>query len=279
MIQPFIWMFKHKDFKNHFRYLLEVLLKFYVPAIILSILLYLFYKFLSPVYLTALIVFNILLYAAPFVCLQGYMWEMTENIISREWDIVANSVYNGKIKQVYKIELPELKVFRLIWRGIASIVANLLMGLPIILLFIISGLISAIGYTYFGTCVCANPAYPIGIAGAFLIYWFLIPAFLWNYAHRDSVVAVWNLRKAVYIAGNYTGKYILNSTVFCFFNFIVSAIVSLLQLPLSFAKSFLPIQLLCILLILYVCFSYLVYIYAIYVDAYLLGTIAPPHEG
>ncbi len=279
MIQPFIWMFKHKDFKEHFWYLAGILIKFFIPAIILSIFLFLFPNFLQINFQIALLILTALLFAAPFLCLQGYMWKLTENIISRDWDIVANSVYNGKIKQVYKIELPELKTFKLIWRGIASVVANILMAIPLIMLLLISGFIGAIGCRFFNMSVFANPAYPYALIGAVLIYWFLIPAFLWNYANRDSVVAVWNLRKAIYIAGNYTGKYILNSTIFCIFNFIISFFISLIQTILSFGQALTNTAFLFVILLLIGIIIYFIYIYCIYVDAYLLGTIAPPHEG
>lgn len=279
MIQPFIWMFKHKDFKQHFGYLAGILIKFFIPAIILSIFLFLFPNFLQINFQIALLILTALLFAAPFLCLQGYMWELTENIISRDWDIVANSVYNGRIKQVYKIELPELRTFKLIWRGIASVVANILMAIPIILLILISGILGVIGCKFFNTTVFANPAYPYALIGAVLIYWFLVPAFLWNYANRDSVVAVWNLRKAVYIAGNYTGKYILNSTAFCTFNFLVSLLISLIKAILSFGLSIANIPFMFATLLIIGIAIYFIYIYSVYVNAYLLGTIAPPHEG
>ena len=276
MIQPFIWMFKHKDFKEHFRYFVRVLLMFFISNIILTFFLLTGHQIIAKHIQLILIIVSFFLYAAPFLCLQGYMWELTGNIISRDWDIVANSVYNGKIKQVYKIEFPETKTLRLIWRGIASVVANILMAIPLILLLLISGVLGVLGCKIFNTSVFANPAYPFALIGAVLMYWFLIPAFLWNYAHRDSVVAVWNLRKAVYIAGNYTGKYILNSTIFCIFNFVVSFLVQVLFILGQISPT---IPFIFVILHTVGVISYFIYIYCIYVDAYLLGTIAPPHEG
>ena len=89
-------------------------------------------------------------------------------------------------------------------------------------------------------------------------------------------IAVWNLRKAVYIAGNYTGKYILNSTIFCIFNFVVSFLVQVLFILGQISPT---IPFIFVILHTVGVISYFIYIYCIYVDAYLLGTIAPPHEG
>ncbi len=283
MIEPFIWMLKHKDFKKHFGYLLGILLKFFIPAIILTVLFFVFHNNFSFDIQFLFLALIILLYIAPFLCLQGYLWELAGNIISRDWDIEANSVYNGKIKQVYKIELPELRTFKLVWRGIASVVANILMSVPLLLLVLSSSILNIIGCTYFGTAMYENPSYIIAMFGAFFIYWFLVPAFLWNYANRDSVVAVWNLRKAIYISGNYTGKYILNGTVFCFFNSffsaVTSAIFSLIFIFPGITHDIMNNYLAFGILVLSSILVYLIYIYCVYVDAYLLGTIAPPHEG
>ena len=279
MFETFSWMFKNEKFNEHIRYLILTLFKFFIPAIILSLVLYFFYQIISPIALLVLFVITALLYAAPFLCLQGYFWELAGNIISREWDIKAANIYNGKIKNVYKITLPEIHTLKFIWRGIASIVANMLMGLPLIVLIFFSTLLGLLGGHVLGTDMFTNPSYYLASLISLILYWFLVPAFLWNYANRDSVVAVWNLRKAVYIAGNYTGKYILNSTIFCIYYIAVTFIVYCTKMFLFIGKFDITNLIYLINLILISIFSYFIYMYSIYVYAYLLGTIAPPHEG
>ena len=279
MFEAFIWMFKNENFRKHVQYLVFTLLKFFIPAIFLLLIKFYFSHLMTPTASLIVTVTAWLLYITPFLCLQGYFWELTGNIISREWDIKAASIYNGKIKNVYKITLPEIHTLKFIWRGIASVVANILMSLPLVSLLIVSGFLGALGIKFLGTDIFSNASYPAAMLIAFLMYWFLVPAFLWNYANRDSVVAVWNLRKAIYIAGNYTGKYILNSTVFCLYNLVVSIVISGIEAGLSFGNLNItnPIGTLSFLVTGLV--LYFIYTYSIYVNAYLLGTIAPPHEG
>ena len=264
MFEPFIWMFKNTDFKQHFVYLFFIYIKFFVLALICYLIGFVFFH--NPILIPVFAILAILFFVAPGFCIQGYFWELTENIISRDWDIKAANVYNGKIKEIYRISLPELNTVRFIWRGFASVVATILMVVPFGLL-ITSG-------TFLST-VCA-----MSIPAALLLYIFLctfIPALLWNYAAKDSVFAVWNIRKAVYIMGNYTGKYIWNTIlfiIFYLFDYVLLAFITyLLKLNnidlslLSWVKAF-------ILLLL----GYAQYIYCVYVYAYLLGTITPPHE-
>ena len=107
-----------------------------------------------------------------------------------------------------------------------------------------------------------------------------IPALLWNYAARDSVFAVWNIRKAVHIMGNYTGKYIWNTLLYVLFYVVTSVLLSLIATALGIRDIATQINVLNIIkLLVYLTISYLQYLYSLYVYAYLLGTIAPPAEG
>ena len=213
-------------------------------------------------------IISFIIFAIPFLLVQGYFWELTECIISRNWDIKASNIYNGKIKNVFNVELPEINTLRFIWRGIASIVATTLMFLP------------------FGLMIFSG-ALAVGISDLpresfIFLYLFIIsfiPALLWNYASTNSVFAVWNIRKAIYLMGNYTGKYILNIILFILFYTIDYALLFLASILLGLNINSTDItSTKIVLFIIWVTFAYVKYFYSLYVYAYLLGTIAPPHE-
>lgn len=275
MLKPFVWMFSIENWEKHFRYLFFTFFKFIFPAIILyvvgccsignfSLCCYLLSGVLS---------------ILPFLCIQGYFWELTSQIISRELDVTGSNIYNGNIKQLYKIELPLINTRKFIWRGIASFVANVIMFCPILSLFYISTITGILGANILDSNIFENPSYYYATILAWIIYGFLVPALLWNYAKQDSVVAVLNYKKAIYIAGNYTGRYILNNIIFLVFNailsFIFSAIFNLLSLQsLNFSEPSMVLTLLVLGTVIYI-----IYIYCTFVNSYLLGTIAPPSEG
>lgn len=267
MLEPFIWMFKTENFKKSFKYLLFIYLKFFVVAVIFAIL-GLFFLSNFTISIVLFIVAGIFL-LAPALCIQGYFWELTANIISRDWDIKASSVYTGKIKEIFKIELPQLKTLKLIWRGMASIVATLLMLVPFIIITT-TGLIT----TSFIS--------PLAAILIFVFIFSFIPALLWNYAKQDSIFAVWNIRKAIYIMGNYTGKYIINTIIFILFYTLNSVVLGAVSYILGFNilsnADFTGFQDIIKLLFFYIA-SYLIYLYSIFVYAYLLGTLTPPAEG
>lgn len=277
MFKPFSWMFKIDNFKEHFKYLFFILIKFFIPAICLSYLV-LFCQALPPLWGYVCCALSILLFIAPFLCIQGYFWELTSQIISRDFDVVGGNIYNGKIRQVYKIELPDINTKKFIWRGIASIVANLIMFLPLISILSGSFLLDNFGVSLLSVNSFETSGSMTALTGVAILYVFLAPALLWNYAKRNSIVATLNFPKAVYIAGNYTGKYILNGVLFFVFNFIMSgltSILSYLQFLLTPAQRS-PLFVLCFF-VSYV-IGYLIYIYCIFVNAYLLGTITPAGE-
>ena len=155
-------------------------------------------------------------YISSSLVVQGYFWELTSSIISRDVDIVANNIYSGKIKSVFVISLPDFKPAKFIWRGFASIVASIMMVLPYALLVFSTAFTGVftlpmleIGNFHSIYAICYNLLY--------VFFFAFLPAMLWNYAKENSVFAVWNIRKAVYLLGTYPGKYILNTFVFVIF--------------------------------------------------------------
>lgn len=104
-----------------------------------------------------------------------------------------------------------------------------------------------------------------------------MPALLWNYAYKNSVVAVWNIRKAIYLMGNYPFRYIFNTILF-----ILIAVGS--SFVDGFAGNFMKVAFTSGDIIGMVLSALLLFllslknIYLIFVFAYLLGTIAPTSE-
>lgn len=273
-MEALYWMFKQVEFKKHSKYLFAVYLIFIAVSIVLF--------FIGELFKDNVIV-QLLLYSAlmiafvcPIFCLLGYFWELTGNIIDRDVDILSSQVYDHKIKEINKIELPEIKTGKFIWRGIASIVANLMLLFPIMLLFSLSSINEILEF------YSVNTNYSLLV---FLIFFvsigFFIPALLWNYARRNSVFAVWNIHKAIYIMGNYLGRYLKNTFLFLLLtlaNFFVTSfltsILGLANVDIVQTHDFLTIFKVGTLMLI----NYATSIYWLYVNAYLLGTIAPPCE-
>lgn len=258
MLQSFIWMFKTEGFKKHF------LCLFFG-----SLLLYLIAFALIFTNIFVLVPAAYLLSIVPSLYIMGYFWNLTEQIISRDNDISANNVYDGKITEVNRVTLPSLAFFKNIWRGIASIFAILLLLVPFIFLF-------AVGSKY-GTL---SIAIPMGSMLMTLFCVLLMPAMLWYYSYKNSVVSVWNIRKVIYIIGNYPLRYF--SRVICLLILVVinSVIDSHLVkfLPAN-AQSMASLDFVGGIIAISVCLIFgLKYLYFVYVNAYLLGTIAPTSE-
>lgn len=277
MFNSLFWMFKQEDFKKHFIYLFSTCMIFLVLA---SVILFIGENFVNDAFIKIVIgIAFIVLSACPFLCFQGYFWNLTENIINRETDITSSDVYNGRIKEVYKIELPEIHTGKFIWRGIASIVATLLLCYPIIILVTLSFLGSGDILSFYQLDASSMTILYLCL---FLFVGMFIPALLWNYARRDSIFAVWNLPKAIHIIGSYFGKYLWNTILFLCFAFLNFCITNLLTLILGFSASelsfnaemFFNLKGIVLLFL-----EYSIAIYFIFVNAYLLGTIAPSSEG
>ena len=283
MIESLIWMFKTKKFKNHFLFLLSfevILFLFGLLLILLAV------PFRNTFFASALIILSIVCFIVSFLFLQGYFWELTEAVIKRDTDIDATTHYNGKIKVINIIKLPELKFKRLIWRGIASIVASVILFIPVI--YILLGL----SITAVDTIKLLN----MNTQQTILMYKYLvlficmfIPALLYNYASKDSVFAVLNLPHAIYLIGNYTWRYFKNTFLFLIFlfsyAFLMNMITTSFGLNFSTASAETGHNILSIsganilfsgIILLF--FTLIFRIYFIYVNAYLLGTIAPKEE-
>ena len=149
--------------------------------------------------------------------IQGYFWELTAKIISRDIDIKASNIYSGKIKTIFRIELPDFKPIAFAWRGFASHIASVLMFVPFLLLVFTSYFTQVFYQDYFSNEVYTK-VFTICFNTIYFLFFALIPAMLWNYAKENSVVAVWNLKKAFYILETYTLKYIWNSILFILLN-------------------------------------------------------------
>ena len=283
MFEPFIWMFKTKDFFKRYMQLLVAV----VASLGLAIISY----FLGTLFTwnsNFSIFFYVLSALLPLVLIffiQGYFWELTAKIISRDVDIAANSIYSGKIKTIFIIDLPDFKPFRYIWRGIASVFASILMFIPFILL-VVSSFYTKIFFLPYDNIEFYHRLYAISYNVIYFIFFALVPAMLWNYAKQDSVTAVWDFRKAIYLFENYPLRYIGNTILFILFyivNYYLLAGFAVVNGIQSFfathSLEFLSSTVACVCILLFFLVMYVVYLYSLHVYAYLLGTIAPPTEG
>ena len=258
MFEPFIWMFKAENFnKRVLQLFLSMLL-----LIIIALVLYAVSAFLINDFY---IKYTLLILAAIF-------YISSSLVVQGDVDIVANNIYSGKIKSVFVISLPEFKPAKFIWRGFASIIASIMMVLPYALLVFSTAFTGVftlpmleIGNFHSIYAICYNLLY--------VFFFAFLPAMLWNYAKENSVFAVWNIRKAVYLLGTYPGKYILNTFVFVIFyllNWLFVYGLILLTIPIQ-------IQYLQVLICNFA--ASILYLYSLHVYAYLLATITPPGEG
>ena len=269
-MEAFIWMFKNKDFKKHFLILTTCWVFFLIIFEVLSKLETLINPDSNHFNIMLIIVALALLFL--IFAFAGYFWELTKKIINRSYEIQANHIYDGKVKRKYIVELPEINMFKFAWRGVASTVATILMIIPYVTLVSISVLS--------GT----SEAVPKQIfLFAYLLFTFMVPALLWNYAKTNSVFATINIRKAIYIIGNYTLRYIktifLLLLVFLFTNFI-DALVLVGIIPMI--KANLADGIKGILgqgfVFVYFTFASFRMLYLVYVNSYILGTMLPVEE-
>ncbi len=100
-MQPFIWMFKVKEFKKHFLCLACFSIALFTLFLETKWIGYLC-SIVSGLYLT------------------GYFWNLTEQIIHRDRSIEASNIYDGKIKETYTITLPKLDLIDNICRCITN---------------------------------------------------------------------------------------------------------------------------------------------------------------
>jgi len=269
IFKPFIWMFETENFGKRIAQLFAVTVLLYI----LSIACFFAGNMLNGcVERYFLYSGSILFFIASWLILQGYFWELTSNVISRDVDIAANNIYSGKIKNVYTVHLPDFKPMTFLWRGIASVVASILMVLPYALL--------VFSTTFTGTFLLPwdnintyHSTYALSYNLLYLFFFIFMPAMLWNYAKQNSVVAVWNVRKAVFIIENYFFKYVGHTILFvlvyvlnCFVLFCIYNILTAWN-----------VNDVCGLLLYFI--SAVIYLYTLHIYAYLLGTITPVCEG
>ena len=277
MLEPFIWMFKAENFKIRYLQLLISIAIFLSAAVVA-------YAIGSalPASSGAANTFLIISFVLPALLvflIQGYFWELTASIISRDVDIAASNIYSGKIKSIFKISIPEFKPFAFIWRGFASVIASILMFVPFVLL-VMSTLYTQIFFLPYDNIEFYHKLYAISYNIIYFLFFSLIPALLWNYAEQNSVVAVWDLRKALYLLETYPLKYIWNSILFILFylfNYAILYVVQKYIFNLNFVK-IASTGVLSMSIFLFIFVTYLIYLYSLHVYSYLLGTIAPISE-
>ena len=214
MFEPFIWMFKTKDFFKRYLQLIIVTLSFIIFAV-LSFLIGAYVPLPNQVKAGFFILAGILPVLLTLL-IQGYFWELTAKIISRDVDIAASNIYSGKVKSIFIIELPEFQPFKYMWRGFASVIASILMFVPFILL-VISSTYTQIFFLPYDNIEFYHRLYAISYNIIYFLFFALIPAMLWNYAKQNSIVAVWNLNKAIYLLETYPFRYIWNTILFILF--------------------------------------------------------------
>ena len=278
MLEPLIWMFKNKDFIKH--YFLLLIISLFIPVIIVFSPNFSFnfpknFNINNIEYLIQL--FYFLLLMLPFLIISGYFWNLADNIANREIDITASNIYDGKIAIHKYFNLPDIDILKLIWRGISSIISIALLFSP----FIAISLNSAVDFQsisdFWGWENLATDYLSIIL----LIFIFIfLPALLWNYARRDSIIAILNIPLAVYIYDNFKKTYFLNYLYFFIVAVIYFFIVKYTALGLGI-NSITSIQINSVNK-----FSFFIFciahnvlgIYLLFINAFLLGTIVPPSE-
>ena len=175
----------------------------------------------------------------------------------------------NRSKEIYKVTLPELKPFKLIWRAIASSVAIAISFYP----FLLIGLI-ALGISIFTNPIDIMSSimqlFTSAYIGLLILFLLLFPGLMWNYAKQNSVFAGLNIRKAIYLLGNYPAKYLMNTFLIILVSAISGGVTYFLSICTGLGKN--------VDINIYECIFYLVTLfislYTVYINAYLLGTIS-----
>ena len=276
MLEPLVWMFRNKDFKKRF---LQLCLTLIVALLILIGLLFstnvIEFTFINGQILN--ILFAVVCFFTSLI-IQGYFWELTSNIISRNWDISASNVYSGKIKERFFIDLPKFNVIRFLWRGLASIVATIMMMLPFVLVIYTSVLTTPAFNFDVEYIEGLSVVYQVSCGIVLVMLFIALPALLWNYAKQDSVFAVWNFPKAFYLIDSYPLQYIKNLILFVIFYLLNTGIIYLLNYFFMIVMQLSPQENPLVYIMIGIISTFM-YLYSLHVYAYLLGTIAPVSEG
>lgn len=249
MIKPFIWFFSSKRALKQMLTIYVVML----ACLLLNNLLHL-HTYIK-----------ILLYWVSFLFIQGYLYELIDCIIQRKREIIAPSIYNKKVKSIFIITPPDIKILKLIWRGVASIIASILLYAPYALLLSTKMHLDVFDLPMQHIKIWES-CYFVFYKFLFVAYFFYVPAFLWNYANSNSVLGVLDIRRTSYVITNNFPRYIFNAVLFALF-YLANDDLTMFIIN-SFASNTVIFNLL---------FS-LQYVYFINVIAYLLGTITQPED-
>lgn len=286
--EMFTWMLKKEDFKNHIFKLFNILFIFFILLMLIALCLNLLRNTASPQLLIGLKFTFAVIMLLPFLFITGYFWSLTENIINRDVDITANSIYNNKLKQKFIINFPEWNIIKFLWRGLASIIATIIMYIPYILILGNSNSQLANTAAFWGwdsaqTTIITN--------SLFIISCILVPGLLWNYARQDSIVATLNIPKAFYLITTYPFRYLTHSLFLVFIYLLYAKIMDFLTTIINFSKypdyrideyviyvmSYSATDIFFkIVLLLFGC--YIISLFFLYVYAYILGTLTPSNE-
>jgi hypothetical protein len=213
-----------------------------------------------------LIIFVLPLLLIPSLLTLGYFWEMTASVIDRKTDIVSASVYNGKVKLIENIKLPEIKFFKFVWRGISGFVALIIMEVPVIMIFL-------------NIIIFRKPEWLIVLIIIQVLIWFLYPGLAWNYAKNNSVFSTWNLYTAGHLLENRPGRYLWNLFLMILTWFAFITIVGIAEYIIGIpSENDINNMHGLIMYLLPVLIFYLPYIYLQHVFAFLIGSLGNSND-
>ncbi len=255
MFKSFIWMFKTPDYKSQLLYLVKMFCLFALMAFCAYFAAYIlrYEHVISNVFLFI----SGLLTLIPVLIFSGYFWELVSAIMDRNIDFSASNIYDGKIKAKDVVEFPELNTKTFLWRGIASIIATMLLVVPHSLIVMMN--------TYNLESGFINPRLVVPFS---MFFSFFIPAQLWCYAKSNSLTEVLNLRKIVHLTGNYFWRYVITVIIYAAMNYFTASLEASLYNNSQTISGVLLIALYWIFKFLYFSFVY----------AYLIGAITPAGE-
>ena len=268
MLEAFTYMFKIDGAKKHWLFFISLFL--FSSVLSYSFILIFKNEIFNSLFSFVILFLAIIIFVIPGLILNGYFWNLTDNIVYRDHDVDASLVYDGKIKNINIITLPDLNIRRHIWRSLASLVAMFIMFLPFLLIILLSAGVSVLsgGFKDFALL------YASGYVGLIILMLLLLPSLMWNYAKQDSIFAGLNIIKAIHIIGNYPLVYIRNVVLIVIVNILGSIILYNLSLALGVSDTVVPR----VSEAVYYFYSLVQGLYIIYVHAFLLGTLAPTNE-
>lgn len=264
MFKAFYWMFQKPENKKVF--IKNCTILFGILLIFMFILCAMMYLVFTGSVLSFLMIFICPLLMIPGLLTCGYFWELTSNVIERKTDIISSNIYGGRVKLAENIEIPAIKFFSYIWRGIAGSFAILIMETPVIVLLVY--------IIIFGK----QQLFPALIAIQILI-WFLSPGLFWNYAKNNSIFSMFNLYAAGHLFENKPGRYIWNSVLIILTWLMFTVIVGFAEYAIGLpARSDINNMTDIIKFVLSTLIFYLPYVYVQHVYAFLIGTLGNSND-